>query len=166
MKNQLLECTDVLLLTVANTVVSGDPVQVGAVNGVAVTDYSADDGKATIRTEGTFTLSVKGVNDAGNSAVALGDRLYLTTGDTPKISKKASGKFFGVALAAVNAGATTSIEVATVPVVGSDINVGGAHIADVAAAGAVYSQAEVNAIQAKVNAIILALETAKIVASA
>jgi predicted RecA/RadA family phage recombinase len=166
MKNQLLECTEVLRLTVGSGVVAGDPVQVGFINGVAETDYDATDAKATVLTEGTFTLSVKGINDAGNSAVALGDRLYFTDGDTPKISKKASGRLFGIALATVNSAATSSIEVAIVPMVGADINATGAHIADVATVGGTYSQSEVNAIVTKVNAIIAALETAKIVASA
>lgn len=165
MKNQLLECLESPRLTVASTVVAGDPVQVGAINGVAETDYSADDGKATIRTEGTFNLSVKGINDGGNSAVAVGDRLYLTSGDTPKISKKASGKLFGIALGAVNSAATATIEVAPIPMVGTDINTTGSGIADASAVGGTYSQSEVNALKDKINAIITALEVSKIIAT-
>jgi len=54
---------------------------------------------------------VKGVNDAGNVAVAAGDPIYFIDADTPQLSKKASGKFFGFALAAVNSGATTAIDI-------------------------------------------------------
>lgn len=101
-----------LHLTVASTVDSGEPVMVGnAIAGVAQTSYSSTDGKAVIDTEGVFDLSVKGVNDAGNVAVAIGDRLYYTSTDTPVLSKKVSGKFFGIALETVDSGATTTINV-------------------------------------------------------
>lgn len=165
MKNLLLSCIEVIRIAVANTVVAGDPVQVGAINGVAVTDYDATDAKATVRTEGTFNLSVKAINDAGNSAVAVGDRIYLTSGDTPKLSKKASGKLFGIALATVTSGATATIEVAVVPVNNEEVNLTGAGIADASAVGGTYSQSEVNALKDKINAIITALETAKIIAT-
>ncbi len=47
-----------------------------------------------------LAATVKGVDDDGNSAVALGDPLFFIDGDTPQISKKASGLFFGYALEA------------------------------------------------------------------
>lgn len=101
-----------LHLTVASTVKSGEPIMVGnAIAGVAQTSYNSADGKAVIDTEGVFDLSVKGVNDAGNVAVAIGDRLYYTSTDTPVLSKKVSGKFFGIALETVDSGATTTINV-------------------------------------------------------
>jgi hypothetical protein len=56
-------------------------------------------------------LVLRGVNDAGNVAVAAGDALYYTSGDTPVLSKKASGTFFGYALETVVSGATTTINV-------------------------------------------------------
>lgn len=102
----------ILRLTVASTVDSGDPVFVGnAIPGVALTDYAAADGKASIDTEGVFDLSVQAVNDAGNSAVAVGDRLYYGGSATPWLSKKKSGKFFGIALEAVLTGVTATINV-------------------------------------------------------
>lgn len=111
MKNKVQD-GKLLHLTVASTVVSGDPVMVGnAIAGVAQTSYSSADGKAVIDTEGVFDLSVKGVNDDGNVAVAIGDRLYYTSTDTPVLSKKVSGKFFGVALETVDSGATATINV-------------------------------------------------------
>lgn len=163
MKNQVKECMDRLRLTVANTVVSGDPVVVGAINGVAVTSYEAADAKATVATEGVYDLSVKGVNDSGNSAVAVGDRLYFTDGDTPKINKKASGTLFGIALETVGSSSTATIEVALVQINNNNIATPGASIADASAVGGTYSQSEVNALKDKINAIITALETAKII---
>lgn len=102
----------VLRLTVASPTVSGDPVVVGDMGGgVALTDYKADDGKATVDFGGVYDLSVKGVNAAGNVAVAEGDSLYYVSGDTPHLSKKTSGVFFGYALEAIDSGATATIMV-------------------------------------------------------
>jgi len=57
------------------------------------------------------SVSVKGVDGGGNSAVAVGDKLYYVDADTPPISKKTSGTFFGYALGAVSSGATATINV-------------------------------------------------------
>jgi predicted RecA/RadA family phage recombinase len=110
MKNKVQD-GKLLYLTVGSTNVSGDPFVVGAgIHGVLQTSYDAN-GKAVIDTEGVFDLSVKGVNDDGNSAVAIGDRISYVAADTPKLSKKKSGIFFGIALEAVLTGATTTINV-------------------------------------------------------
>jgi predicted RecA/RadA family phage recombinase len=131
MINQVRKEIETLRLTVANTVVAGDVVVVGKICGVAETDYSAIDGKATVRVTGSYNLSVKGVNDTGNSAVEIGDRIYWTTGDTPKCSKKASGQLVGIALAVVESAATKTIEVALIGMLQSDdIGATTAHIAD------------------------------------
>lgn len=101
-----------LSCTVASPTVSGDPVVIGDMAGVALTDYDAADGKATVQFDGVFDLSVKGVNNAGNVAVVEGDALYYNTGDTPPISKKANnGVFMGYAMEAVDSGATATIMV-------------------------------------------------------
>lgn len=99
-----------LYLAVASGVKSGDPVISGGVLGVALVDRDSA-GSATIEREGVFNLSVKGVNDAGNVAVAVGDPIYYVDADTPKLSKKASGKFFGFALATITSGSTATIQV-------------------------------------------------------
>lgn len=110
--NRVHESGDKLRIAVASTVASGDPVVVGEIGGgVAITDYDSADGAATVDFHGVYNLSVKGANDAGNSAVAVGDALYYVTGDTPVLSKKQSGVFFGYALEAVNSGSTTTIMV-------------------------------------------------------
>jgi hypothetical protein len=87
--------------------------------GVALTD---EGGGGNIATETTvdfgprgWNLSVKGINDSGNSAVAVGDALFYVDADTPHLSKKSSGYFFGIANGIVLTSATTIIEVFHVP---------------------------------------------------
>lgn len=90
--------------------VSGDPVAVGKLAGVALQDRDSA-GNSTVDTRGAYLLPVKAINNTGNSAIAVGDDLYYVAEDTPKISKKVSGTFMGRALGAVLAG-----EAATIPV--------------------------------------------------
>ena len=87
---------------------SGYPVIKGHLTGVATTDTDSA-GNVSVRTKGVFDLSVSGTNDAGNSAVVVGDALYIAADYT--LSKKQSGTFFGYALETVNAGATSTINV-------------------------------------------------------
>jgi len=108
--NQVYQEGRYLYLTVGVGVVSGDPVLVGGITGVAV--YSADaSNKAVVDCGGVYDLSVKAINDSGASAVAVGDAIFYVAADTPKLSKKASGYFFGYALEAVDASATATINV-------------------------------------------------------
>ena len=109
--NKVYERGVSLRLPVASTVKSGDPVVVGTIAGVAITDYAAADACATVDQEGVYALSVKGIDGSGNSAVAIGDLLFFVEGDTPAISKKTSGVAFGIALQAVTSGATATIQV-------------------------------------------------------
>lgn len=108
--NEVYEKADTLYETVPSGKVSGDPVVVGQIPGVCLIDRDAA-GKATITRIGAHTLSVKGIDGGGNSAVAVGDILYYTEADTPKISKKATGVRFGYADEAVTSGATATIRV-------------------------------------------------------
>lgn len=99
------------------SVASGDPVGVGAtvtalLTGVALVAASATTPyPVTIRRQGVFNLSVKGIDGGGNSAVALYDAIYYVEADTPKLSKKATGTLFGWALGTVTSGSTTTIPV-------------------------------------------------------
>jgi hypothetical protein len=68
-----------------------------------------------------YDLSVKGVDDNGNSAVAVGDALFYVDADTPKVSKKASGYYIGIALETVNSGATATINVMVGQAAGSGV---------------------------------------------
>lgn len=92
------------------SVTSGDPVVVGQIPAVALIDTNAD-GNVTIKTDGVFALSVKGVDGSGNKAVAIGDIIYHVDADTPKLSVKATGIRFGYALETVGSGLTKTIKV-------------------------------------------------------
>jgi len=105
------------------TPASGDPVRYGNLCGVALT-AEADGGNATGYTSvhfGPFVadLSVKAVDDSGNSAVAVGDALFYVDADTPKLSKKQAGYFFGFALEAIGSGSTDTINVYKLATAGS-----------------------------------------------
>jgi len=92
------------------TPTSGSPVRYGQLPGVALINEQAD-GLTTVQFDGVFNLSVKGVDGSGNSAVAEGDKLYYVDADTPVLSKKATGVYFGIAMGAVASGATATIPV-------------------------------------------------------
>lgn len=100
-----------LVATDPTTPASGDPVVCGQIPGVALTNKDTNDNLTTTALNGSFRLSVKGIDGGGNSAVAAGDIIYYVSGDTPKLSKKNSGVRFGYALAAVSSGATATIAV-------------------------------------------------------
>jgi hypothetical protein len=97
-------------MAVPSGTVSGQPIVCGQIPGVALIDRKAD-GRATCQLDGSFLLSVKGIDGSGNAAVAEGDILYHTVADTPPLSKKATGVRFGYAEAAVGSGATATISV-------------------------------------------------------
>jgi hypothetical protein len=76
---------------------SGDPALVGQMPGVCLTATDGA-GRTVVKTDGIFSMSVRGVNDAGNVAVNNGDILYYLEADTPKLGKKATaGVRFGYA---------------------------------------------------------------------
>lgn len=89
---------------------SGDPVRFGDLPGIALGDEDAD-GDTVVQFQGVAEVSVKGIDGDGDSAVAAGDVIYYVDADTPVLSKKATGRRFGVALAAVTSGATATIRV-------------------------------------------------------
>ncbi len=93
------------------TPTSGAPCRWGVKAGIALIDEDAADGKTTIKFNGTATISVKGIDGSGNSAVASGDALYYVDADTPPVSKKATGVLIGHAIGTVASAATSTIEV-------------------------------------------------------
>ena len=99
-------------LAVDSGVVSGDPVLIGKMLGVAETTRDSD-GYSTVALpiDFIYDLSVKAVNSAGNSAVAIGDELFYNASATPKINKDANGVFIGYALEAITSGSTATINV-------------------------------------------------------
>jgi predicted RecA/RadA family phage recombinase len=90
---------------------SGAPVRFGTLCGVAERDMDASSNTLINVGPIVATLSVKGVDGSGNSAVAVGDKLYYTDADTPKVAKKTTGTFIGFALATVGSSSTASIDV-------------------------------------------------------
>lgn len=97
------------------TPAAGDPVRFGSLTGVALTDEAAG-GNATGYTTVYFgpcvvDVSVKGIDGSGSSAVAVGDAIFYTDGDTPPLAKKSAGYFFGYALETVSGNATDTIQV-------------------------------------------------------
>lgn len=109
-KNQVFRETGAENISVTcshpTTPASGDPVRYGDLVGVALLAEDAA-GLTTVAFDGTWLLSVKGVNGAGNSAVAVGDALYYVDADTPVLSKKKTGYLAGNAAEAVVSGGTT-----------------------------------------------------------
>lgn len=105
------------------TPLTGQPCRLGDRTGVVQVSEDATTGKASVNFgPGVWTLSVKGVDDAGNTAVAVGDNLYYVDSDindgTGFLSKKTGGRYFGQALETVNSGSTTTINVAHDPGIG------------------------------------------------
>lgn len=84
---------------------SGDPVLVGKLPGVALTDEQPD-GTTTVKFNGTALLAVKGETTT-NAAIANGDVVYYDGGVIN--ADATNGTRFGYALEAVASGATTKI---------------------------------------------------------
>ncbi|MEI6126403.1 MAG: DUF2190 family protein, partial [Pseudomonadota bacterium] len=108
--NNKIQKGEVLNLAPSGGATVNNPVMVGNLKGVAAVTI-ASGSLGAVDTEGVFDLSVKAVNDAGNVAVAIGDQIYFNDNDTPKLTKKRSGKFFGYALEAITSGSTATINV-------------------------------------------------------
>jgi len=93
----------------------GDPVVTssGVIVGVALNSAAAATDYIEIDSEGLWDLSVVGVDDWGNSAVVIGDEIFInrTTGVLSKIGNPATSQHFGFAEGAVVAAATTVIAV-------------------------------------------------------
>lgn len=101
---------------------SGDPCRTGNLIGVALTDERTDGDTTVDIGMAVYDLSVKGVDGDGNSAVAIGDKLYYVDADiddgTGFLSKKVAGYFAGIALEIVPTGTTVTINVLIGPAVG------------------------------------------------
>jgi predicted RecA/RadA family phage recombinase len=95
---------------------SGDTFVVGGYLPCVLLDdaNSASPYNATVQTEGVFDISCKAHDGSSNSAIAVGDMLYWTDKDTA-LDKDSSEDPFGIALEAVSAGETATINVMLVP---------------------------------------------------
>lgn len=111
--NRLYSSGRYLTLAVGTGKLSNAPICVGLICGVIQNNAdSVTPFNATVDTAGVYNLLVDGVDQSGNSAVAIGDQLYFVVGDTIQISKKNTGVAFGKALGAVASGN----HVTTIPV--------------------------------------------------
>jgi len=108
-KNMIYKDGRHLKLAIAG-ILSGDPICVGEITGVALIDTDAD-GNVVADTKGVYDLSVKGHDGTSDAAIAIGDKVYYDSGDTPKINKNAATIFFGYALEEVASGVTDTIMV-------------------------------------------------------
>lgn len=107
--NEVFKEADQLQLTVGASVAARSPVCVGQIPGYTLTATAATGTQiATVLLKGVVKVSVKAIDGSGNSAVAVGDILYWVVGDTPKVSKKATGVRFGYAVEAIGTGGATA----------------------------------------------------------
>ncbi len=92
----------------------GLPLMVGdKIVGIPFIDAEAATDRIPVDTEGIWIVDVLAQNDAGGSAVAGGDELYinLTTGVVSKINNTAVNRPFGYALGIITGGLTETIAV-------------------------------------------------------
>ena len=88
---------------------SGDPVRIGNLTGIALTDEDAA-GKTVVNT-GPFVAEFS-VKDNGNTGIAVGAPLWYHDDATPALDNvSAGGYYYGIALAAIAAGQTATIKV-------------------------------------------------------
>lgn len=109
MGTNLVQEGKILNLAVPSGITSEDPVVVGDIHGVALTDRSTA-GYSTVQVDGVFDLSVTGTSSTGDAAIEVGDPVYIDP-DTFALTIDATKKFFGHALEAGTAGAATTINV-------------------------------------------------------
>lgn len=100
-KNKHFEDTGTLYLPVISGTVSGSPVIVGMIPGVACTDRDSAN-SATVETEGTFDVSVTG------AIASVGLPVYITSATYALVVAPGAGiQLFGHALATKAGGAGT-----------------------------------------------------------
>lgn len=103
---------------------AGDITTYGKIVGVAFTSATADADYIAIDTEGIFNLTVFGTDDIDNSAVRIGDDIYIHDGSTAGVGATGTGdgtlskrrniatqRHFGVALGRVPGGGSGVIAV-------------------------------------------------------
>jgi predicted RecA/RadA family phage recombinase len=101
-KNRVFADGDYLYLPVIAGVVSGGPVVVGMVPGVARTDRDTS-GNASVATKGVFNVSVTG------AIATVGLPVYITSATSALVVAPGAGiQLFGHALATKGAGAGVS----------------------------------------------------------
>lgn len=98
MRNEVYRDADRIVVPVPAGTVSGDPVLIGALPGVAATDRDAD-GNATVWFAGAYALTVTG------AIAGIGDPVYITgAGGLDATDGAGANTLFGHALATKGAG--------------------------------------------------------------
>jgi len=141
---------------------SGDPVRYGQLTGIAETD-EGDGGNSATETSVYFGPGVYNmlVDDDGGAGIVVGDPIfYHDTGTgTPATSlnntSTGADAYFGVALEAVSAGATSTIQVLHVPI-GSNLALVSSGLANVRVAEIDLTSAQIKALNATPVTIVAA----------
>ncbi len=110
--NKILPSADHVEINFSGAV-AGDPVAVGSLTGVALTDSNSDDEVMIDRT-GSYELTVDASDDAGSNAVSEGDEIYYDSAASPVLNKDSTnGVLFGYAGkgASISGGSSAAIEV-------------------------------------------------------
>jgi len=110
---------------------SGDPIRYGALTGIALLD-EGDGGLGATQTMVDFGWFVADhpVTDVGGGGIAVGSTVYYDDG-ADRLENDTTGTPYGIALEAVGAGATTTVQVLHCPAPALGVNsVGAANIAD------------------------------------
>lgn len=94
------------------TPTSGDAVLMEDIGGVALNDEEADGTVIADLGPAIYNLPVHGFNATVNTAIAAGERIYFDSAVPELNVDDTNGVYFGIALAVVNSGATTTIPVA------------------------------------------------------
>ena len=88
---------------------SGDPVRIGNLTGIALTDEDAA-GKTVVNT-GPFVAKFS-VKDNGNTGIAIGAPIWYHDDATPVLDNVSTGGYYyGIALEAISTGQTATIQV-------------------------------------------------------
>lgn len=118
--NEVFEPVGKLSVPVPEGTSSGDALLVlGIVPAVALTDEGAGGNAAlhatvAINPAWVFDIPVTGEDGAGNAAVSVGELLFVDTDDEVNVDLT-NGTPFGIALEAVDSGATATIRVLLLP---------------------------------------------------
>lgn len=89
-------------LAVPSGITSGDPVVVGDLHGVALTDRSTS-GYSAVDLSGVYDLTVTGTSQTGDTAGEIGDPVFIDI-SALTLNLDSTKKFFGYLLEAVTAG--------------------------------------------------------------
>ena len=98
---------------------SGNPIRFGQMTGVALTDERTDGDTTVDLGPAVYDLSVKGEDNDGNAAIAVGAQLFYVDGDigdgTGTLSAKITGYFYGFLLEAQTSGTISNRNVLMMP---------------------------------------------------